>query len=29
MTSAQRDINRKLKIFKHAENSGNVSKTYL
>ena len=27
MTSALRDINRKLRIFKHAEKSGNVSKT--
>ena len=27
MTSAQRDINRKLRILQHAKSSGNVSKT--
>ena len=27
MTSAQRDINRKLRIFEHAKSTGNVSKT--
>ena len=28
MTKAERDIRRKLRVFKHAQQSGNVDKTY-